>query len=112
VAALALGALVVGLVSEARDTTEPSGVRVFANEGPGLSYGVRNGSGWHCTFSRSDFVCRGGSGRAKGISSAHRNQFDVTAQFQAGDELVVVFDAAEWVCDLQQVDDRFSCLHQ
>jgi hypothetical protein len=111
IAVLAVGALVLGLVSEARDGGEQPGVRVFANEGPGLSYGVRNGSGWHCSFSRSDFTCSGGSGRAKSISSARRDQFDVTGQFQKGDELVVVYDAAQWTCDLQQVDGRFSCGH-
>src|SRR5690242_6877476 len=91
IALVAVAVVAFGIVSEARERGDDPGVRVFSHDGPGLSYGVRDGSGWSCTFSASDFSCQGGLGDAKGIGSTQRGDFDVTGHFERDDGLVVVY---------------------
>jgi hypothetical protein len=108
VALVGLVSLVLGLVVEARGRHEVTGVHVVT-DGPGLAYGVRDGSGWDCRFTRTDFTCGNGSGRGKSIGSDRRGEFDVAGRFEAGETLVVVFDPVDWLCDLREDRGRFHC---
>lgn len=105
-----VGLLVVGLFIPHDDKDGP-GYRVVRDDGLGLAYGYRDGSGWACLHNASSFACAGGTGHAKSVSSSDRGSYDVAAQIdsKAGDELVIVYDSSVWRCALVAVNGAIGC---